>query len=211
MRHLWFVCSACHPCANLRWMQLRKLSSKATVWPLSFASLYSPPIFSWLHSLCCLFVQGRCVICGGQGISDAYYCRECTIQEKDRDGCPKIVCNTFFQAILHFPACVSVIFPHANALLSIVFLRWILEAPKSISFMRGRRWADGFSFSSFSNHRCHHLFLLLFFLCFGLLCLLVVLTSFAFALSMDSKSRTDNEGARSWCCSFLMFLLFLRW
>lgn len=35
--------------------------------------------------------QGRCVICGGAGVSDAYYCKECTIQEKDRDGCPKIV------------------------------------------------------------------------------------------------------------------------
>lgn len=27
--------------------------------------------------------QGRCVICGGAGVSDAYYCKECTIQEKD--------------------------------------------------------------------------------------------------------------------------------
>ena len=52
--------------------------------------------------------QGRCVGCGGKGISvsfrsscdnlpqctflqDAYYCKECAIQEKDRDGCPKIV------------------------------------------------------------------------------------------------------------------------
>ncbi|CAF0981555.1 unnamed protein product [Didymodactylos carnosus] len=35
--------------------------------------------------------QGRCVICGGPGCSDAYYCRECTIMEKDRDGCPKII------------------------------------------------------------------------------------------------------------------------
>ncbi|CAF1010488.1 unnamed protein product [Didymodactylos carnosus] len=35
--------------------------------------------------------QGRCVICGGPGCSDAYYCRECSITEKDRDGCPKIV------------------------------------------------------------------------------------------------------------------------
>ncbi|KAL6133050.1 hypothetical protein ACLB2K_065287 [Fragaria x ananassa] len=35
--------------------------------------------------------MGRCVICGGVGISDAYYCKECTQQEKDRDGCPKIV------------------------------------------------------------------------------------------------------------------------
>ena len=30
--------------------------------------------------------QGRCVICGGMGISDAFYCRECVRQEKDRDG-----------------------------------------------------------------------------------------------------------------------------
>uniref|UniRef100_A0A671MEQ8 PHD finger protein 5A n=1 Tax=Sinocyclocheilus anshuiensis TaxID=1608454 RepID=A0A671MEQ8_9TELE len=27
--------------------------------------------------------QGRCVICGGPGVSDAYYCKKCTIQEKD--------------------------------------------------------------------------------------------------------------------------------
>lgn len=36
-------------------------------------------------------LAGRCTICGGVGISDAYYCKECTIQEKDRDGCPKII------------------------------------------------------------------------------------------------------------------------
>ncbi len=27
--------------------------------------------------------QGRCIICSGVGISDAYYCRECVLQEKD--------------------------------------------------------------------------------------------------------------------------------
>jgi len=35
--------------------------------------------------------EGRCVVCGGIGVTDAYYCRECVQQEKDRDGCPKIV------------------------------------------------------------------------------------------------------------------------
>lgn len=30
-------------------------------------------------------------MCGNQGVADAYYCIECTILEKDRDGCPKIV------------------------------------------------------------------------------------------------------------------------
>jgi PHD finger-like domain-containing protein 5A len=33
---------------------------------------------------------GRCIICGGHGIADAFYCYECTRLEKDRDGCPKI-------------------------------------------------------------------------------------------------------------------------
>merc|ERR1712224_934776 len=33
----------------------------------------------------------RCIICGELGVSDAYYCRECIILEKDRDGCPKII------------------------------------------------------------------------------------------------------------------------
>lgn len=35
--------------------------------------------------------EGKCVICGGIGSSDAYYCKECVLLEKDRDGCPKIV------------------------------------------------------------------------------------------------------------------------
>lgn len=34
---------------------------------------------------------GKCVVCGGNGIADAFYCRECVSLEKDRDGCPKIV------------------------------------------------------------------------------------------------------------------------
>lgn len=35
--------------------------------------------------------EGRCVMCGGPGVSDAFYCRECVVQEKDRDGCPKVI------------------------------------------------------------------------------------------------------------------------
>jgi PHD finger-like domain-containing protein 5A len=38
-----------------------------------------------------LICEGKCIICGGQGISDAYYCANCTRLEKDRDGCPKII------------------------------------------------------------------------------------------------------------------------
>jgi len=35
--------------------------------------------------------HNRCLVCNGPGTSDAYYCRECVQQEKDRDGCPKII------------------------------------------------------------------------------------------------------------------------
>ncbi|KAK9379284.1 PHF5-like protein [Kockiozyma suomiensis] len=34
---------------------------------------------------------GKCIICSGVGISDAFYCFECTRLENDREGCPKII------------------------------------------------------------------------------------------------------------------------
>jgi hypothetical protein len=49
--------------------------------------------------------QGRCVICGGQGVSDAYYCKECTIMEKDvslLNVSVKIVTLISFSAVLSF-------------------------------------------------------------------------------------------------------------
>src|SRR5882762_11769017 len=85
----------------------------------SSRSLYSPVCDSYVRPetlvrICdeCNFgtYGGRCIICGSPGvcsvmphinlctdyfgspgISDAYYCAECTRLEKDRDGCPKIV------------------------------------------------------------------------------------------------------------------------
>lgn len=33
----------------------------------------------------------RCIVCGGIAVSEAYYCHECCLQEKDRDGCPRII------------------------------------------------------------------------------------------------------------------------
>jgi PHD finger-like domain-containing protein 5A len=35
--------------------------------------------------------QVKFLICGANGYSDAYYCHECVLQEKSRDGCPKII------------------------------------------------------------------------------------------------------------------------
>ena len=28
-------------------------------------------------------LAGKCVVCGGVGVADAYYCKECTLTEKD--------------------------------------------------------------------------------------------------------------------------------
>ena len=36
-------------------------------------------------------LKGRCVVCNAPGVADAYYCKECVMLEKDRDGCPKII------------------------------------------------------------------------------------------------------------------------
>ncbi|KAA3485812.1 PHF5-like protein [Gossypium australe] len=44
----------------------------------------------------------KCVICDDVGISDAYYCKECTQLEKDRDGCPKIVNLGSTKTDLHY-------------------------------------------------------------------------------------------------------------
>ncbi|GKZ19457.1 hypothetical protein AbraIFM66951_011068 [Aspergillus brasiliensis] len=35
--------------------------------------------------------QNKCIVCGGEGISDAFYCFECTRLEKDRDGFFEII------------------------------------------------------------------------------------------------------------------------
>eukprot|EP00161_Ancyromonas_sigmoides_P010715 TRINITY_DN2693_c0_g1_i2.p2 TRINITY_DN2693_c0_g1~~TRINITY_DN2693_c0_g1_i2.p2 ORF type:complete len:111 (+),score=3.44 TRINITY_DN2693_c0_g1_i2:73-405(+) len=35
--------------------------------------------------------EGQCVVCGSRGTADAFYCRECVVQESDRDGCPRVV------------------------------------------------------------------------------------------------------------------------
>lgn len=46
--------------------------------------------------------QGRCVICGGPGVSDAYYCKECTIQEKDvRFNC-KFLAKMWLKLCIYF-------------------------------------------------------------------------------------------------------------
>jgi PHD finger-like domain-containing protein 5A len=40
----------------------------------------------------CNYGASKCLICGtGQGVAEAFYCKECTQCEKDRDGCPRII------------------------------------------------------------------------------------------------------------------------
>ena len=49
--------------------------------------------------------EGRCVVCGNPGVTDAHYCRECVQQEKNRDGCPKVCllvsCFCFYERLLN--------------------------------------------------------------------------------------------------------------
>eukprot|EP00949_MAST-11_sp_MAST-11-sp1_P001147 g1147.t1 len=33
----------------------------------------------------------KCIVCGGKGVSAAFYCAECVLMEKESDGCPRIV------------------------------------------------------------------------------------------------------------------------
>jgi PHF5-like protein len=57
----------------------------ATLAPTVVAASYVEPLVSFSS-----FVPAGYVLII-LGISDAYYCAECTRLEKDRDGCPKIV------------------------------------------------------------------------------------------------------------------------
>ncbi len=58
--------------------------------------------------------EGRCIICGSVGVSDAYYCRECTLQEKDVrfNSTPLSFINLYFP-FNFYPACIiNFIFSH---------------------------------------------------------------------------------------------------
>jgi len=46
--------------------------------------------------------QGRCVICGGPGVSDAYYCKECTITEKDVSVIAVTACHCPIMLLIHY-------------------------------------------------------------------------------------------------------------
>ena len=35
--------------------------------------------------------EGKCIVCGGPGEPEAFYCRECCALGKARDGCPRVV------------------------------------------------------------------------------------------------------------------------
>jgi hypothetical protein len=68
--------------------------------------------------------EGRCVICGGIGVSDAYYCKECTLQEKDvsRDCCTGL-CRKLLEG-----ACRNAGFGSATALMCAVAPQWVAAA-----------------------------------------------------------------------------------
>src|SRR5271170_2020879 len=80
MSHLRLLRPSNNPSPYLRRMRIRELR-----W---YSIFRGPVLCVWVLMGVCV---GKCIICGGQGISDAYYCANCTRLEKDRDGCPKII------------------------------------------------------------------------------------------------------------------------
>ena len=57
--------------------------------------------------------QGRCTICGGPGVSDAYYCKECTVQEKDVG----ITIVHILQYLIYFGRCsVYILWMYASSI-----------------------------------------------------------------------------------------------
>ena len=52
-------------------------------------------------------VNARCLICGGRGAHEAFYCRSCVLLEKDRDGCPRITNTSARRRDVHYNAVPS--------------------------------------------------------------------------------------------------------
>ncbi|ODV63265.1 U2 snRNP complex subunit RDS3 [Ascoidea rubescens DSM 1968] len=59
-----------------------------------------PACDSYVHSyeqvrVCdeCAFGENetKCIICYNPGVSEAYYCYECVMREKNREGCPRVI------------------------------------------------------------------------------------------------------------------------
>ncbi len=82
--------------------------------------------------------QGRCVICGGPGVSDAYYCKECTIQEKDVSEANRLLGARI--VVLRTRALLKILLPSRSE--TVARKLWISAVPKRIYFTRGRSTAS---------------------------------------------------------------------
>jgi hypothetical protein len=58
---------------------------------MNVISVLMADVVSSVARLVSPFMSSFYLLTFAPGISDAYYCAECTRLEKDRDGCPKIV------------------------------------------------------------------------------------------------------------------------
>jgi PHD finger-like domain-containing protein 5A len=54
-------------------------------------SLVRPATECHICEECSISCKNRCIICSGIGVSAAFYCKECTQEEKHTDGCPRII------------------------------------------------------------------------------------------------------------------------
>ena len=73
--------------------------------------------------------QGRCVICGGPGVSDAYYCKECTIMEKDVRLTSAILWMNLCLKVCSQTDCLVLL----SYLLDPLFFRWLFKQWRSCS------------------------------------------------------------------------------
>ena len=76
--------------------------------------------------------EGRCIICGAPGISDAYYCRECTLQEKDVSFSHQFELSIRFSFLIAGHSLVSF---EITAIYHIILCSLILFLPLFICFL----------------------------------------------------------------------------
>ena len=73
---------------------------------------------------------GRCVICGGIGVSDAYYCKECTIQEKDVSAAP-----TYLPPFIYICFSCCVLGRRESVRTEVGFTKWVLVSGRCTPFL----------------------------------------------------------------------------
>jgi hypothetical protein len=80
------------PCHKLPGISIGLLCSKCDGQCVRCSSFVHPTVEARICDECNYGSNsGKCILCGGKGVSEAFYCRECVLLEHERDGCPRII------------------------------------------------------------------------------------------------------------------------